>query len=129
MFSTFRVVLLFDFFDVLQHLTVLLNSTVICQNGYVFFFPLMKLFLVQFFSPNISVFGFQLYLSTQDMSKVTGMAQMFQSAGQFVGPANLNWNTAKVKTMEGMFEGATRFNSNIMNWVRIYIICFLDFTI
>ena len=57
------------------------------------------------------------------------MGQMFKSAGQFVGPANLNWDTAKVIEMSSMFEGATRFNSNIMNWVRIYIICFLDFTI
>ena len=58
---------------------------------------------------------------------MTFMGQMFKNAGQFVGPANLNWNTAKVGIMSSMFEGATRFNSNIMNWVRIYIICIFRF--
>ena len=49
------------------------------------------------------------------------MHKMFNSAFLFAGPANLNWNTAKVTDMSYMFETAKQFNSDIANWVRFHL--------
>ena len=49
------------------------------------------------------------------------MHKMFNGAFLFAGPANLNWNTAKVTDMSYMFETAKQFNSDIANWVRFHL--------
>ncbi|WP_418499150.1 BspA family leucine-rich repeat surface protein, partial [Flagellimonas sp.] len=50
-----------------------------------------------------------------DLSQVTDMAYMFESATSFNGNIG-NWDTSNVTYMNGMFAGATAFNQDISGW-------------
>ena len=50
-----------------------------------------------------------------DLSQVTSMANMFNSASSFNQPIG-NWNVSNVTNMSGMFNGATSFNQPLNSW-------------
>ncbi|CAB5503515.1 BspA family leucine-rich repeat surface protein, partial [Bathymodiolus thermophilus thioautotrophic gill symbiont] len=50
-----------------------------------------------------------------DVSKITGMLQMFRGASTFNQNIS-NWDVSKVISMHAMFNAASAFNQNISNW-------------
>ena len=50
-----------------------------------------------------------------NVSKVTNMESMFESAKEFNQPIG-NWDVKKVKNMKHMFKFAKKFNQDISNW-------------
>merc|ERR1712224_619729 len=56
---------------------------------------------------------------TWDTSAVTSMEGMFEGAAKFNNADQdtiKNWDTKKVTTMQGMFNGAAKFNKDLTSW-------------
>jgi surface protein len=73
-----------------------------------------------------SATAFNQPLNSWNVSAVTNMASMFLNASTFNQPLN-SWNTSNVTIMSSIFSGATNFNQNIGSWNVSKVTTFVNF--